>query len=115
MIGIDRKTGQAVSGWTLFVSLVDDVLTTQKGSRQKRRLYGSRLPELLAKLANENLAMLAMVYTAEAFADPDNGLRDQFALSRVVVTTLDAGLEVRMLGKWQGQDVDFSVPIVRGK
>lgn len=114
MIGIDRKTGRVVSGWALFVSLVDDVLTTQKGSRQKRRLYGSRLPELLGKLTSESLAMLAMVYTAEAFADPENGLQEQFALSRVVVTTLEAGFEIRMLGKWQGQNVDFSVPIVRG-
>ncbi|WP_027858389.1 GPW/gp25 family protein [Marinobacterium jannaschii] len=111
MTGICRKTGRAVSGWEHFKGLAEDVLTTQVVSRQRRRAYGSRLPELLGKLNSDGVLMQAQAYAAQAFADPVNKLVDQFALKRVVVSRTEVGLRLRLAGDWQGQSVSFEVDI----
>lgn len=114
MVGIDRRTGRTVAGWDLFLVHVEDVLTTALGSRQKRREYGSRLPELLAKNVGERLQMLAMVYAAQAFASAENQLASRFVLERVVAQAVEGGLVLRFWGRWQGGDVSFDVRVLRG-
>ena len=47
MIGIDRDTGATVDDWPAFVQRATRALTTPLGTRQKRPLYGCRLPTRL--------------------------------------------------------------------
>lgn len=111
MIGMSRTTGRALSGWALFVSLAQDALSTQRGSRQKRRDYGSRLPELLGKLNSDGVLMLAQVYAAETFTHPPNRLAAQFTARQIRAQRTGTGLRLWISGRWNGRDVQFEVPI----
>lgn len=110
MIGISRKTGQRISGWDLFIDLAEDALTTQLGSREKRRDYGSRLPELLSKLTSDNLLLLAQVYATETIEHPPNNLSHLFVVDRVIAYRTDNGFRLQLIGKYNGQSAQFEVP-----
>ncbi len=103
MKGIDRRTGRTISGWALFVSHAADVLTTQLGSREKRRLYGSRCPELRGKNNGPHHQMLMRAYVAQAFANSENGLSARFTLTHVDVAAVASGFIVKITGTYQGQ------------
>ena len=47
MIGMDKNTGQAISGLAHLKQSIEDILTTPKGSRVMRRDYGSDLFSLV--------------------------------------------------------------------
>ncbi len=111
MIGLSRKTGQVLSGWALFIELVEDALTTQLGSRQKRRDYGSRLPELLAKNSGDDLLMKAQIYATETFIHPPNNLSHLFTASRIVARRHTSGIRLQITGDYNGQAATFEVPI----
>lgn len=111
MIGISRHTGQPVTGWPLFVELATDALTTQLGSRQKRRDYGSRLPELLSRITGDDVLMLAQVYAAEVFVRDANRLAHLFKAERILAARHGAGLRLVIAGQYRGQPVKFEVPI----
>ncbi len=111
MIGLSRKNGRLLSGWAYFAELAEDALTTQLGSREKRRDYGSRLPSLLSRITGDNVLMLAQVYAAETFVHRPNKLSAFFAVTRIVARRHDAGLMLAITGVYLGQAVTFEVPI----
>lgn len=111
MKGIDRKTGRTITGWQLFVSHAGDVLTTQLGSREKRRNFGSRCPELRGKNNSPDNKMLMRAYVALAFFDPANGLKDRFQLTNVDVAATAAGFFVQITGKYDGSVQTFSASV----
>jgi phage baseplate assembly protein W len=43
MIGMDRSTGQSLSGLAHLRQSIEDILTTPEGSRRQRPEYGSKL------------------------------------------------------------------------
>ena len=102
MIGICRKTGQTLTGWELYVSHFSDVMTTQLGSREKRRGVGSRIPELRGRNNGPNAAMLARAYTAQAYENPANGLKKDFSLKKIDVQQRANGFLIRVSGLYQG-------------
>ena len=59
MLGIDRNTGAAVDDWLQFVQRATRALTTPVGTRQKRPLYGSLIPQLLGQNLGDDLLILA--------------------------------------------------------
>ena len=67
MIGIDRNTGAAVDDWLQFVQRATRALTTPVGTRQKRPLYGSKIPQLLGQNLGDDLLILAQSHAADAF------------------------------------------------
>lgn len=111
MKGIDRKTGRTITGWQLFVSHACDVLTTQLGSREKRRNFGSRCPELRGKNNSPDNQMLMRAYVALAFASPENGLKSRFKLTNVDVAATASGFSVKITGKYEGSVETFSASV----
>ncbi|EOD9110306.1 phage baseplate protein [Vibrio parahaemolyticus] len=105
MIGIDRRTGKMLTGFDQFVSRVTQVMSTRIGAREKRRSFGSRLPELLSRSTSDYLLSLAQTYAMEAFYNPINGISD-FVPSRIVATRRGDGLTLRFEGTWSGQWVE---------
>lgn len=108
MIGIDRKTGRTINEWEQFVSRVTQVMTTQISRREKRREFGSRIPELLSENMSDGVLMLAQSYAIEASYPAINGL-SEFSPSRCVASRSTSGIVLRFWGKWAGQDVEFEV------
>lgn len=66
MLGIDSKTGSALSGILHLRQSIADILTTPIGSRVMRRAYGSRLFELVDAPLND--ATIVDIYAATAEA-----------------------------------------------
>jgi uncharacterized protein len=108
MIGIDRDTGAAVDDWLQFVQRATRALTTPIGTRQKRPLYGSLLPELLGKTVGDDLLILAQSYAAEAFYNEANGIGD-FDPELIVASRRGAGLLLRFAGTWKNRKESFEV------
>lgn len=86
-VGIDRNTGQRLTGWALLSAQITDVLTTDVGSRVKRRKYGCKVPRLLGKPLTPGNAARAQVWIVEAFYNSANPLRALCELHSVNLVT----------------------------
>lgn len=53
MSGMDKTTGQAITGLDHLRQSISDILFTPLGSRIQRRTYGSLVPELLDQPDND--------------------------------------------------------------
>lgn len=110
MIGVDRNTGRTLTGWAQMVSRVEQVMTTRIGAREKRRQFGSRVPETLAKNMSDQQLMLAQSHAIDAFYNPENGISD-FIPTRCVASRRDTGIALRFEGAWEGQQRQFEVTV----
>lgn len=115
MMGMDARTGQALSGDAHLAQSIADLLATPIGTRVMRRSYGSRLPDLMD--APTNAATRVQLYAATATAlmrwEP------RITVKRVALSVIDA-----MTGRWvldligtrteSGEPVALSVPVALG-
>lgn len=101
MIGIDRRSGRTLSDWAQFQSRLQQVMSTRIGSREKRRDFGSRVPEVLAKNMSEQQLMLAQSYAIDAFYHPINGISD-FQPARCLARRGQSGMILQLQGEWRG-------------
>lgn len=112
MMGMDARTGHALSGDTHLAQSIADILATPIGTRLMRRDYGSRVPDLID--APANTATRVQLYAATATAlmrwEP------RITLKRVALSLMDA-----LQGRWvldlvgtrtdTGAAVALSVPV----
>ncbi|MCH9690999.1 MAG: phage baseplate protein [Gammaproteobacteria bacterium] len=110
MIGIDSRTGRTLSDWEQLVSRVRQVITTPVGAREKRRDFGSRVPETLSRNLGDQQLVLAQAFAIDAFYQPINGI-DDFTPSRCIASRHASGLRLQLEGTWQGQKKSLEVPI----
>lgn len=68
MIGIDKKTGKALSGLAHLKQSCEDILTTPKGTRIMRREYGSNLPRLVDAPLNRETILEMIAESADALS-----------------------------------------------
>jgi Arc/MetJ family transcription regulator len=108
MIGIERNTGVTVDDWPQFVQRATRALTTPLGTRQKRLLYGSLIPDLLGQNLGDDLLMLAQSHAAQAFYNEQNGIGD-FQPQVIVASRHGAGLLLRFAGTWKNRNQTFEV------
>lgn len=108
MIGIDRDTGATVDDWPQFVQRAIRALTTPLGTRQKRPLYGSTLPTLLARNLGDGVLLLAQVAAVEAFCNEANGVSD-FEPDVVLAERYGNGLKLQLSGTWHNRKMTFEV------
>lgn len=66
MRGVSRTTGKALDGIAHLRQSIEDIFTTRIGTRVMRRDYGSDIPNLVDRPANENLTVDFYVAIAEA-------------------------------------------------
>lgn len=108
MIGIDRNTGAAVDDWPQFVQRATRALTTPLGTRQKRPLYGCKLPTRLSRNMSPELLLLIQADAAAAFYNAANGISD-FEPSVIVATREAEGVRLRLAGTWKNRQMTFEV------
>ena len=82
MMGMNRKTGKALSDNEHVIQSVRDIITTQKGSRVMLREYGCAPTDMIDRPINElfNLDLNASVAEALAKWEP------RFRLDKVFIT-----------------------------
>ncbi|MCR4465848.1 GPW/gp25 family protein [Burkholderia sp. SCN-KJ] len=68
MIGMNARTGRAISGQAHIEQSVADILFTPLGTRVMRRDYGSLLPELIDGPINPLMRMRVMAASVMALA-----------------------------------------------
>ena len=112
MMGMNARTGQALSGDAHLAQSIADILSTPVGTRLMRRDYGSRLPDLIDAPANAVTRVQLYAATATALMRWE----PRITLTRVALSVVDA-----LHGRWvldlvgtrtdTGKSVDLSVPV----
>lgn len=110
MIGIDRKTGRTIDGFSQLVSRITQVMTTPKAGRVKRPTFGSDVRQYMGANMSDSMLIRLQAAAIAAFYEPINGLTD-FVPSRCVAKRLTDGLALYFEGKWNGQSIKFEVSL----
>ncbi|MFK3773551.1 GPW/gp25 family protein [Pseudomonas xanthosomatis] len=108
MIGMDRRTGQPLSGIAHLRQSIEDILTTPLGSRRMRPDYGSQLRRYIDLPVNEGWKSAVQAEVARALGRWEPRL----ALERVkVVAVLDGQVSLALNGRYLGDDMLVEVSV----
>ena len=106
MIGLDRRTGQPLSGVAHLKQSIEDILTTPVGSRRMRPEYGSNLRRYVDLPVNEGWKSAVQAEVARALGRWEPRLK----LERVLVTAvLNGQITLSLSGAYLGDDVVLEV------
>lgn len=108
MIGMERRTGQPLSGVAHLRQSIEDILTTPLGSRRMRPEYGSQLRRYVDLPANEGWKSAVQAEVARALGRWEPRLK----LERVkVVAVLDGQVSLALSGRYLGDDALVEVTV----
>lgn len=100
MIGMDRRTGQPISGIEHLRQCIEDILTTPLGSRRQRPDYGSQLRRFVDLPVTEGWKSAVQAEVARALGRWEPRL----SISQVrVVAVLDGRIEFELKGLFKGE------------
>ncbi|MFJ4132395.1 GPW/gp25 family protein [Pseudomonas cyclaminis] len=100
MIGMDRHTGQPISGIEHVRQSIEDILTTPLGSRRQRPEYGSQLRRFVDLPVTEGWKSAVQAEVARALGRWEPRLK----LSQVRVTSvLNGRIEFELKGLFKGE------------
>jgi uncharacterized protein len=106
MIGLDRRTGQPLSGTAHLTQSIEDILTTPVGSRRMRPEYGSNLRRYVDLPVNEGWKSAVQAEVARALGRWEPRLK----LERVrVVAVLDGQVTLSLSGTYVSDSVVLEV------
>lgn len=99
MIGMDRHTGQPISGIEHVRQSIEDILTTPMGSRRHRPEYGSQLRRFVDLPVTEGWKSAVQAEVARALGRWEPRLK----LSQVrVIAVLNGRVEFELKGLFKG-------------
>lgn len=100
MIGMDRHTGQPISGIEHLRQCIEDILTTPVGSRRQRPEYGSQLRRFVDLPVTDGWKSAVQAEVARALGRWEPRL----SISQVrVVAVLDGRIEFELKGLFKGK------------
>ncbi|WP_371370006.1 GPW/gp25 family protein [Pseudomonas sp. QL9] len=106
MIGMDRRTGQPLSGLAHLKQSIEDILSTPLGSRRMRPEYGSRLRRMVDLPLTEGWKSAVQAEVAYALGRWEPRIRLQ---SVKVVAVLGGNVTLLLRGIYQNNDVQLEV------
>ncbi|CAI8815590.1 GPW_gp25 domain-containing protein [Pseudomonas sp. IT-P74] len=108
MIGMDRHTGQPISGIEHLRQSIGDILGTPLGSRRHRPEYGSTLPRFVDLPVNAGWKSSVQAEAARALGRWEPRLKlDQVR----VISVIGGKINLRIAGKYQGDGVLLEVGV----
>ncbi|AZC56275.1 GPW/gp25 family protein [Pseudomonas chlororaphis] len=108
MIGMDRHTGQPISGIEHLRQSVGDILSTPLGSRRHRPEYGSKLRRMVDLPFNEGWKSAAQAEVARALGRWEPRMK----LQRVRVVSFLAGkINLQITCEYQGMGCTLEVTV----
>lgn len=116
IIGMDRETGRALTGYGHVRQSVIDILTTLRGERVLNRDYGSDLPDAIDKPIDGELLQFIYAATATAIAEfyPMISI-DRIAVengeTRESVNVIVTGAEGQANGSARDVTLNFTLPM----
>ncbi|MGF6591613.1 GPW/gp25 family protein [Pseudomonas sp. B21-012] len=106
MIGMDRRSGQPLSGIAHLRQSIEDILTTPLGSRRMRPEYGSKLRRFVDLPVNEGWKSAVQAEVARALGRWEPRLK----LERVRVTAVVGGqITLQLTGVYLAQPTSLEV------
>ncbi|WP_433886339.1 GPW/gp25 family protein [Pseudomonas vranovensis] len=106
MIGMDRRSGQPLSGIAHLRQSIEDILTTPLGSRRMRPEYGSKLRRFVDLPVNEGWKSAVQAEVARALGRWEPRLK----LERVRVTAVVGGqITLQLSGQYLGANQTLEV------
>ncbi|AYG46224.1 phage baseplate protein [Pseudomonas sp. Leaf58] len=106
MIGLDRRTGQPLTGLNHLKQSIEDILTTPLGSRRMRPDYGSNLRRFVDLPVNEGWKSAVQAEVARALGRWEPRVQ----LERVkVVSVLDGQIGLELTGRYLGNSTVVEV------
>ncbi|EKT4540190.1 Lysozyme [compost metagenome] len=106
MIGVDRRTGQPLSGLDHLKQSIEDILTTPLGSRRMRPDYGSNLRRFVDLPVNDGWKSAVQAEVARALGRWEPRVQ----LERVkVVSVLDGQIGLELTGQYLGNSAVVEV------
>lgn len=106
MIGMDRHTGQPISGIAHLRQSVPDILGTPLGSRRRRMDYGSKLRRFVDLPVTEGWKSAVQAEVARALGRWEPRLK----LDQVRVLSVIGGqINLRIVGQYLGDSVTLEV------
>ncbi|EKO3598875.1 phage baseplate protein [Vibrio metschnikovii] len=110
ILAIDQETGRTLTGLDALSCRIKRVLTTQVGSRVKRRNIGNRAINRLGKNQNPSEALIVQNLSIEALTNANNQLAG-LTVEQCQATPTASGFAVSVIGKWNGEAIRTSVTI----
>lgn len=99
MIGVDRRTGQPLSGLDHLKQSIEDILTTPLGTRRMRPDYGSNLRRFVDLPVNEGWKSAVQAEVARALGRWE----PRISLERVQVVSVVGGqIGLKLVGQYLG-------------
>lgn len=106
MIGMDRETGQPISGLDHLRQSMADILTTPEGSRRMRPEYGSRLRRFVDLPVTEGWKSAVQAEVARAIGRWEPRIK----LERVQVVAMVGGrIDYLIRGQYLGDSVTLEI------
>jgi phage baseplate assembly protein W len=106
MIGVDRRTGQPLSGLDHLKQSIEDILTTPLGTRRMRPDYGSNLRRFVDLPVNDGWKSAVQAEVARALGRWEPRVQ----LERVkVVSVLDGQIGLELTGQYLGNSAVVEV------
>lgn len=106
MIGLDRRSGQPLSGQAHLRQSIEDILSTPQGSRRMRPEYGSQLRRYVDLPVNEGWKSAVQAEVARALGRWEPRLK----LERVRVTAVVGGqITLQLTGQYLGESAIVEV------
>lgn len=108
MIGMDRRTGQLISGIDHLRQSIEDILGTPLGSRRLRPEYGSKLRRFVDFPASEGWKSAVQAEVARSLGRWEPRLK----LERVrVVAVIGGRIDLLLVGAFRGTGVHLEVVV----
>ncbi|MFW3896658.1 GPW/gp25 family protein [Pseudomonas bharatica] len=99
MIGMDRRSGQPLSGLAHLRQSIEDILTTPLGSRRMRPDYGSKLRRFVDLPVNEGWKSAVQAEVARSLVRWEPRLK----LERVrVIAVVNGQISLQLTGQYMG-------------
>ncbi len=108
-VGMNRYTGQPISGWAHVVQSIEDLLTTRIMQRVMRREYGSDVPKLIDAPMEPRVVLAFYVAVVEALRRWEPRFRPTYC--SIVEGDADGGISLEVRGTYypRGHLGDYSV------
>ncbi|MCS4250614.1 MULTISPECIES: GPW/gp25 family protein [Pseudomonas] len=108
MIGMDRHTGQPISGLARLRQSIEDILSTPLGSRRQRPEYGSKLRRYVDLPVNEGWKGAVQAEASRALGRWEPSLK----LERLQAVSVLGGLiKIQVTGSYLGDSVFLEVSV----
>ncbi|AHG18472.1 baseplate assembly protein [Chania multitudinisentens RB-25] len=106
-LGMNGRTGRAMSDMAHIQQSVADIICTPIGSRLQRRTYGSLIFSLLDNPQNPatQLKVMSAIYSAVLTWEP------RIALSSITLSDSDSRLTTRLVGRVSSNNQPFNLEI----